>query len=59
MELTDTYQTQHPFSYQTVTGDKKKRSENMAEPRGALIAFSVSFSTMADIVHWRATILRK
>lgn len=24
MELTDTYQTQHPFSYRTATRDKKK-----------------------------------
>lgn len=62
MELTDTYQIQHPFSYRTAMRDKKKKAEakNMAKPRGALIAFSISFSTMADIVHnWRATISRK
>lgn len=52
MELTDTYQTRHPFSYRTVTRYKKKQkkkrrsdaqAKNMAKPRGALIAFSVSF----------------
>lgn len=54
MELTDTYQTQHPFSYRAAAKDKKRRSnaqaENTVKPRGALIAFSVSFSAMAGIV---------